>query len=171
MRLGDTNGPERAYRKLLELSPQDPAAHNDLAWLLATCPEVRLRDAGRALELAKKAVELAPKVGAYWNTLGAAQYRAADWKASVSALEKSRELRNGGDSFDWFVLAMAHWQLGDKEQARKWYDQAVQWMEKNRPQDEELRRFRAEAAALLGLPVPPKKGETLKKDEKKAPPK
>ena len=81
------------------------------------------------------------------------------------------ELRKGGDSNDWFFLAMAHWQLSDKEQARKWYDQAVEWMEKNKPEDEELLRFRAEAAALLGLPIPPKKGETLKKDEKKTQPK
>ena len=44
---------------------------------------------------------------------------------------------------------MAHWQLGDKEQARKQYDHAVQWMEKNKRQDEELLRFRVEAAELL----------------------
>ena len=44
---------------------------------------------------------------------------------------------------------MAHWQLGDKNQARKWYDQAVAWMDKNQPKDDELRRFRAEAEELL----------------------
>jgi hypothetical protein len=60
-------------------------------------------------------------------------------------------LRKGGDSFAWFFLAMAHWQRGDKKQARQWYDTAVRWMEKNKPQDDELRRFRAEAAALLGV--------------------
>ena len=46
---------------------------------------------------------------------------------------------------------MAHWQLGDKEAARKWYDRAVEWMETNQPKDEQLRRFRAEAAELLGV--------------------
>jgi len=50
-----------------------------------------------------------------------------------------------------FVLAMAHWQLGHKKEARQWYDKAVQWMDMNKPQDEELRRFRAEAALLLGI--------------------
>ena len=45
---------------------------------------------------------------------------------------------------------MAHWQLGDKAQARQLYHQAAEWLEKNQPRDlEELRRFRAEAAALL----------------------
>ncbi len=33
----------------------------------------------------------------------------------------------------------------------KWFDQDVTWMEKNKPEDEELRRFRTEAAALLGV--------------------
>ena len=29
-------------------------------------------------------------------------------------------------SFQWFHLALAHWQLGDKEQARNTYDRAVE---------------------------------------------
>jgi hypothetical protein len=33
--------------------------------------------------------------------------------------KKSMELRKGDNSFDWFFLAMAHWQLGEKEQVRK----------------------------------------------------
>ena len=81
-----------------------------------------------------------------------AYYRAGDWKAAIEALEKVEASSTmDGDSFDWFFLAMAHWQLGEKDEARKWYDQAVQWMEKNQPQDEELRRFRAEAEELLGI--------------------
>ena len=46
---------------------------------------------------------------------------------------------------------MAHWQLGKKDKARAWYDRAVQWMNKNQPNNRELRRFRAEAAELLEL--------------------
>jgi uncharacterized protein HemY len=122
-----------------------------VAWLLATSSAAELRDPKRAVALATKAVELAPKVRLIWNTLGAAHYRAGDWKAAITALERSMELRQGGDAFDWFFLAMARWQVGDKEQARQWYDKAVLWMERNRPQDDELRRFRAEAAALLGI--------------------
>jgi tetratricopeptide (TPR) repeat protein len=133
---------------------QPASVHNELAWLLATCPDAGMRDASRAVALARKAVELDPK-GGYWNTLGVAQYRAGDWKEAVAALETSMKLNNGGDSFDWFFLAMAHWQLGDKEQARRWYDKAVCWMDQHRPKDKELRRFRDEAAALLGPPAPP----------------
>ena len=124
---------------------------NDLAWLLATCPAPKIRDAARSVELAKAAVELAPQQGEYWNTLGVAHYRAGDWKAAVTALHKSMELRNVGDSFDMFFLAMAHFQHGDLDEAHKSYDQAVTWMDKNQPQNEELLRFRAEAEELLDV--------------------
>jgi eukaryotic-like serine/threonine-protein kinase len=59
-------------------------------------------------------------------------------------------LRRGGYSFDWFFLAMAHWRLGDHDKARTWFGRAVQWMDKHMPQHGELRRFRAEAEAMLG---------------------
>jgi hypothetical protein len=82
-----------------------------------------------------------------------AHYRAEDWEASVAALEKSMELDNGGRSINWFFLAMAHWKLGHNHEARAWYDKAAAWDAKNLPQPkkEELRRFRAEAEALMGL--------------------
>ena len=92
----------------------------------------------------------------HWNTLGVAHYHAVNWKAATVALKKSDELLKGNElSFNAFFLAMAHWQLGNKDEARKWYDQAVGWMEKNKPHDEELRRFRAEAEALLKIEKKP----------------
>src|SRR5262249_3225564 len=124
---------------------------NNLAWNLAVDPDPQLRDPAQAVELARKAVELAPMQGMYWNTLGVAHYRAGDCKAAIAALEKSMELRKGGDSFDWFFLVMAHWKLVQKDKARAWYDRAVQWLDKNQPNNEELLRFRAEASELLEL--------------------
>ena len=105
----------KLYRELLQIEARDCSTMNNLAWLLSTCTEASVRDPARAVELAKKAVELAPKEGTHWNTLGVAHYRADDWKAAIDALTKSMELRKGGDSNDWFFLAMAHWQLGDKD--------------------------------------------------------
>jgi tetratricopeptide (TPR) repeat protein len=138
-------------REIIRLKKDNAEAHNNLAWLLATCPDVRFRNPSQAVTHAKKAVELAPYMGAYWNTLGVAHYRNGEWKAAVETLMKSAQLREGGDSYDFFFLAMAHWQLNERDKARAWYDQAVAWMDKNQPQDEELKRFRAEATALLGM--------------------
>ncbi len=140
------------YDEALRLGPKVPVLHNNLAWLLATCPEPKFRDPARAVALAKKAVALAPKEGNYWNTLGAAHYHAGDGKAAVGALEKSMELREGGDGFDFVLMALAHGQLGNRDEARDWYEHAVAWMDRNQPGNEELLRFRTEAATLLGLP-------------------
>jgi tetratricopeptide (TPR) repeat protein len=150
VRRGEWNKAIVAYSVTVERDPKDAMAHNNLAWLLATCPEAKFRDPARAVALAKKATELAPRHGNFWNTLGAAQYRARNWKDAIGALETPLKLQ-GDNGFDWFFLAMAHWQLADKDKARTWFDQAVQWMDKNQPNNEELRRFRAEATELLGI--------------------
>jgi uncharacterized protein HemY len=122
-----------------------------LAWLFATCPDPKFRDAARAVELAKEATQLAPKEGNCWGTLGAAHYRARHWNEAIEALNKSMDLGKGGNSFNWFFLATAHWQLGEKDKARQSYEKAVEWMDQNDPKNDELRRFRAEAAELLGV--------------------
>jgi hypothetical protein len=41
--------------------------------------------------------------------------------------------------------------LGEKDVARKWYDKAVDWMEKNEPNNREFGRFRTEAEELLKI--------------------
>jgi tetratricopeptide (TPR) repeat protein len=142
---------QKLYRLFRETCPEDAGRRNQIAWILATAFDPALRDPPEAVELARKAVEADPRKAAYWNTLGVAQYRVGEWKAGIAALERSRQFGEGGTSFDFFFLAMAHRQAGAKEQARHWYEQAVQWMVKNRPQDEQLREFRAEASALLGI--------------------
>jgi serine/threonine protein kinase len=128
---------------------------NQLAWILATSPDPELLDAERALQFAEQAAEIAPKNPNIWNTLGVARYRAGDWNASVEALTESMILGKGANhSIDAFFLAMAHWQLGEKDLALEWYDKAVTWMENNMPYNEELVRFREEAAQLLGVTIP-----------------
>jgi tetratricopeptide (TPR) repeat protein len=146
------------YQKFLELAPTSSLGHKYLSWLLATCPDAKLRDPVRAVQLAQRALELEEQVGNTWNTLGVAHYRAGNWKAAIDALDKSRQHRKGGDAFDFYFLAMSYWKLGQKDEARRWYNQAVEWMEKNNdelmknPQwPEELRRFRAETEQILGI--------------------
>jgi hypothetical protein len=63
-------------------------------------------------------------------------------------------LRNGDNASDWYFLAMAHWQNGNKEEAGKWFDKAVEWTQEKAPQDVEVRWFWKEAAELLGKPGP-----------------
>jgi hypothetical protein len=41
--------------------------------------------------------------------------------------------------------------LGNKQKAQEYFEQTVQWMNKHKSQEEELHRFHAEAANVLGL--------------------
>jgi predicted exporter len=41
--------------------------------------------------------------------------------------------------------------VGNKDEARRWYEKGVQWMDKKAPTRELLIRFRSEAAELLGV--------------------
>jgi serine/threonine protein kinase/tetratricopeptide (TPR) repeat protein len=125
-------------------------ALENLALLLADAADPKFRNPQRALELAKRAVTLVPKNPSSWAAMGVACYRTSDWQGTINAYEKCVQLSSKDmDSSDWFFLAMAHWHLGQQQEARKWYDKAVQWMEKNKPQDKELIRYRAEAAELM----------------------
>jgi eukaryotic-like serine/threonine-protein kinase len=154
---GETEKAERSLRLAMAIDPANDLAHNNLAWLLVTQPQSKLYDPEQAVELARKAIALAPRTGPlchsgeFWNTLGVAYARLGDWKQARAALDKSMELRNGGDANDWFFLAMALWHEGDKEQARRWYDRSVLWTEQYNPKDPALRQFRKEAGALLGM--------------------
>jgi tetratricopeptide (TPR) repeat protein/tRNA A-37 threonylcarbamoyl transferase component Bud32 len=147
--LGRQNEAAEPFRKALEVDPEDAAANNDMAWFLATCSEPRLRNGAEALRLAQKAVGANPSSASFWNTLGVAHYRNGSDQEAIAALEKAMRLRGGGQSFDWFFLAMAHGRLGNRDKAHQWLDQANQWMTKVMPQQRDLRRFRTEAEALL----------------------
>src|SRR5207237_6850828 len=95
--------------KAIELEPKYADYHNVLAYFLATYPDPKIRDQRRAVDLARKAVELAPKAGGYWNTLGIAYYRAGEWQASLNALIKATEFDTNIHSWNSFYLSMAHW--------------------------------------------------------------
>ena len=68
----------------------------------------------------------------------------------IETLQSADQLQGGKRlGYCAFFIAMAHWQLDDKDNARMWCDKAALWMEKNQPKSEELRRFRAEAEELM----------------------
>ncbi|UCH70823.1 MAG: protein kinase, partial [Candidatus Bathyarchaeota archaeon] len=141
---------------------------NRLAWNLATGP-ARSRHPGIALYLAQRAVEKAPGSISYLTTLGAAHYSAGHWQEVVESLQSKGTLSEA-DANNFFLLAMAHQQLGDRDQAKTWYRRAIRWHCRNNTNyDATERRYsnrmqshyyggrpyliHAEAAELLGTPV------------------
>ncbi len=141
----------RAFEQFTERFPNDPGGHNNVAWLLATTKARDVRNPGRAVQFARRAVGLAPDNASIRHTLGCAYFSAGKWEEAINAFERSGTIHPPGDHGTWFFLAMARWQLGQRKQARKWYDKAVEWMEKNSPLTEELRGLRDEARELLGV--------------------
>jgi WD40 repeat protein/tetratricopeptide (TPR) repeat protein len=150
---------DKAADDFRKASKRTPALANNFAWVLARSPELAQRDPSLAVELAKRATEQAPRNGDYWNTLAVAHYRAGKWASAMQALEESQRLepdRNLG--FNDFVMAMCHHQLGDPLQAKACYDRAVRWCDEQQAtrsarQQEDLKALRAEAEALLRMPM------------------
>jgi serine/threonine protein kinase/Flp pilus assembly protein TadD len=139
-------------KRSVQLDPENAAFLNSLAWKLAACPDAKFRDPQQAVDRAVKAVRLQPDYPPFWNTLGVAQCRAGQWNAAIESLHKAEALASyKGSSFNTFFLAMAYWQIGNRDEARRWYDTAVRWMEQNDPGNEELLRFRTDAAGLMDV--------------------
>jgi serine/threonine protein kinase/tetratricopeptide (TPR) repeat protein len=140
------------FHNARQQAPEHQGLLTSYAWSLGVCPDSKLRDAELGLALAGKLVEKAPESGMAWNIRGLALYRAGDFPAALEALKRAVGLHAGGDSVDWFLLAMAYYRLGRQEEGRLWYDRALQWRaDKNRVSVVELRLLRNEAAELFGI--------------------
>ncbi len=147
----------REYRTASERQPKLADAHTRIAWALVKKPDCSAQERSEALEHARKAVELNREDGGFHTTLALAEYRAGHWAESIAAAERSTELMKGVDApigANWFFVAMARWQQGGRDEARKWFDKAVAWTKEKYPDNAELRQFWAEAAELLGQPGP-----------------
>jgi tetratricopeptide (TPR) repeat protein len=142
------------YEAALAEYPDSLALCIQMAKFYATYPDLAVRRPEEALRLAKHAVTIAPRDANAWNVLGIANYRASQWDSAIEALQKSIQFRNGGDAWDWFYLAMALAQHGDKLEAKKWFTQGVSWAQTPR-RLRQVRSLYQEAAGLLGEAGPP----------------
>jgi tetratricopeptide (TPR) repeat protein len=117
--------------RLVDQNPDSPQRARPLSILLTLCPVADTRAPARGLELAL--IALQPEIGATWQLLGAAYYRASRWQEAVDALTTSVETRQGGDANDYLLLAMAHWQLDNQAEATNWYERAGAAIDGKRP--------------------------------------
>jgi tetratricopeptide (TPR) repeat protein len=132
-------------------------------------------------QLGRKPNAAAGDLAAAWNRLGAALCAASAWAEAVAALERAYDqatrwqgpagngesaiemlervqvTQPGGLRGTLYLLALACARQGNKEKARRWFDLAVQHHQ-SPTRGLEVRRLRAQAAAALGLPGPPVRG-------------
>jgi uncharacterized protein HemY len=91
------------------------------------CKDESFRDPTRALRLADNGLAEAPQREMLQEVRGIALYRLGQYQAAVHALEKSTAPPGKADIVDMLFLAMSHWQLGNKQDARKWYAAGAEW--------------------------------------------
>jgi len=81
------------YRAALRLQPEAPEILNDLAWLLATCPDTRIRDGAQAVGFAERACKLTDyKQTVMIGTLAAAEAEAGRFDDAISMAQKASAL-------------------------------------------------------------------------------
>jgi Zn-dependent protease with chaperone function len=96
-KMEDYEKAKEVYERILALDPDRPVSLNNLAWLLATSDDPRLRDPKRALVLAKRAVSI-ERMPVYLDTLAEAYfangYRQEAVKTMREALSKAKKNRD-----------------------------------------------------------------------------
>jgi cytochrome c-type biogenesis protein CcmH/NrfG len=84
---GDWDRALADYNEAIRVKPDHvkyPEAYINLAWLLAVCPDAKVRNGTKAIEYAKKACELSEwKYPSWFGTLAAAYAEAGDFNEAV----------------------------------------------------------------------------------------
>lgn len=138
------------FEKGLSHRPDDLEIAIQLAWLLVSCPELKLRNPSRALELAQAGIATPSPPKMARKVLGVAFYRTGQWKSAVNELERYVQETSDVTAAGYF-LAMACWQIDRKDDARDWYNKALMGMQANAKEDAELIQFQAEAKELIEM--------------------
>ena len=113
----------QAYRAALALQPEAPEVLNNLAWLLATCPEASSRDGREAVQLAKRACDLTQfQRTVLVGTLAAAYAEAGRFDEAVATAQKAGALAaESGDE----ALARKNQELLDQYRSGRPYREAT----------------------------------------------
>lgn len=81
------------YQQALQSNPEYTMAKNNLAWMLATCPDATLRDGKRAVELAKQAVRLTNREDpSVLDTLAAAYAEAGRYPEAIETARRAIDI-------------------------------------------------------------------------------
>ncbi len=122
---GDVAGYRNDCRRMLAhfAGSEEPVTIYWVAWTCTLAPDA-VPDLSKAVTLAFKAAESKPDWAA--SILGATLYRAGQVEEAIEYLSKVD--RRG--TYVWYFLAMAHQRLGHQEEARKWFDKAIERTEK-----------------------------------------
>lgn len=80
------------YEKAIELNPKNPMLYNNYSWLLSTCPDGKLRNGDKAVNLALKANELKADEVIFLDTLAAAYAEKGNFEKAIQIERKAISL-------------------------------------------------------------------------------
>ncbi len=103
---------------------KDASLAHEVSWLIAVRPAA-VEDYTEPVRLAQLAVAAQPGNGWYLNGLGAVLYRAGRFAEAAEQLEKGLQKKYENPQA-LFFLAMAHYRLGHRDQARQALEKAIQ---------------------------------------------
>ncbi len=109
---GDYDAAIKQYQKVVEASPDDAQALNNLAYLLAE----HSKQPDVALKMAQRAVELSPDDPSFLDTLGWILYQKSLYSSAIPYLE--RAAAKGNSAQLKYHLAMAYAKAGDAKRGR-----------------------------------------------------
>jgi tetratricopeptide (TPR) repeat protein len=120
------------YEEAIKIDPKNSSVLNNLAWVLATSPEDKLRDAKRSIELATRACEVSEYKEAHiLSTLAAGYAEAGQWDEALKWSRKAVEM--GDESIkDQLKKELASYE--DKKPWRERQDMAEK--DDDRPKDD-----------------------------------
>jgi tetratricopeptide (TPR) repeat protein len=132
----------------------NPVNLNKTSWGIVREPGAASERYRQALRWAEAACRLQPGNGNFLNTLGVAQYRVGQYRDALTTLTQAEPLNakryKGSFPGDPAFLAMAHFQLGQKDQAITALSRLRERMKEPRwAHDAESQAFPREAEALL----------------------
>ena len=109
LRKGSLHEAVADYERALALAPEDPHSRINIAWVLATAPDASIRDGRKAVELAKKAVDLSntedPK---FLRALAAAYAEAGQFSEAIEVAQRGITIATSQSN-----LEIAHLLQGD----------------------------------------------------------
>jgi tetratricopeptide (TPR) repeat protein len=168
---------ERQWEESVATAEEASGVFPNVPWHLsgvvhgrAMSPLAKLRDPERMLEAARRIVQLVKKqtdksLGE--SCMGVAQYRAGQWKAAIETLTAMNE-RNPptrGGCYHLFFLAMAHWQVGQKTEARNAYQRGLEEYELCMKDIERMQRSKEVPGYMVRNSVDGLEGVRLLRDE------
>jgi Flp pilus assembly protein TadD len=96
LQAGRWNDAVAHYEAAVTLQPRNPFALNNLAWVLATCPDPKVRNGARAIELAQNAYQLSGgKEPHVLQTLAAAYAEVGKFPDAITAAQRALKLVQG----------------------------------------------------------------------------